>query len=66
MNNNAETLARMTLEIVRIVGDYLDEPTSAHDAARAIELILQELNGNDAVGTAQRILAGYTGPKLVE
>jgi len=30
MNNNAETLARMTLEIVRIVGDYVDEPTSAH------------------------------------
>lgn len=62
---NAETLARVVLEIERIIGEYL-EPASAHDAKAVVELILIEMDRNDAIGTAERILAGYTGPKLVK
>jgi hypothetical protein len=65
MSSNAETLANVMFEIERIIREYL-EPTSAHDAKTAIELILLEMDRNDAIGAAERVRAGYTGPKLVK
>jgi hypothetical protein len=65
MSSNAETLARVILEIERVLGEYL-EPISSHDARLAIEQILLEMDSNDAVGTAERVLAGFTGPTLVK
>jgi hypothetical protein len=68
MSSNAETLARVMLEIERILGEYLEPlpPNGVQDAKGTIEQILLEMDSNDAVGTAQRVLDGYIGPTLVK
>ena len=68
MSSNAETLARVILEIDRILGEYLEPlpPNGVQDAKGTIEQILLEMDSNDAVGTAQRVLDGYIGPTLVK
>jgi len=66
--NNAETLARVILDIDRILSDYLEPlpPNGTQDAKAASEQILLEIDTSDAVGTAERLLAGYSGPTLVK
>jgi hypothetical protein len=68
MSSNAETLARVIIEIDRILSDYLEPlpPNGTQDAKAAIEQILLEMDSNDAVGTAERVLSGYIGPTLVK
>jgi hypothetical protein len=65
MSSNAETLARVIIEIERILGEYL-EPISEHDAKLAVEQIQLKMDRSDAVGTTQRVLSGYMGPTLVK
>ena len=66
--NNAETLARVILEIERILSDYFEPlpPNGTQDAKAAIEQIQLEIDTSDAVGTAERVLSGYIGPTLVK
>ena len=67
MSSNAETLARVILEIDRILDiRRVSRANVRADAKLAIEQILLEMDSNDAVGTAERVLAGYTGPTLVK
>jgi hypothetical protein len=68
MSSNAETLARVILEIDRILGEYLEPlpPNGVQDAKGAIEQILLEMDRSDAVGAAERVLSGYIGPTLVK
>lgn len=67
MSSNAETVARVLIEIDRILRDYL-EPSAGHVAnpGLTIEHLILEIDSNDAVAAAERVLAGYTGPKLVK
>jgi hypothetical protein len=68
MSSNAETLARVMLDIERILGEYLEPlpPNGVQDAKAAIEQILLEMDRSDAVGAAERVLSGYKGPTLVK
>ena len=68
MTSNAETLARVILEIERILGEYLEPipPNGIQNAEAAIEQILMEMDRNDAVGAAERVLDRPIGPKLVK
>lgn len=64
MNTKAKTLACVMLEIERIISEYL-KPASPHDAKTVIEQILMEMDSNDEIGTAERVLAS-TEPKPVK
>jgi hypothetical protein len=67
MSSNAETLARVILEIDRILDiRRVSRANVRADAKLAIEQILLEMDSNDAVGTAERVLDGYIGPTLVK
>ena len=62
---NAETLAKAILDIEAVIGAYL-EPGHVQDPKRTLETIMLVMDRADVVGTAERVLAGYTGPTLVK
>ena len=63
--SNAETLARVVLEIEMILAEYTEAKT-VQDPKLVIEQIILQMDTNDAAGFAERLLAGYTGPTLVK
>lgn len=54
--NDAAVLAHIILEIEQILGTYLEPSTSPRDANFTIEQLLLNLDVNDAIGSAHRIL----------
>ena len=63
--SNAETLARVVLEIEMILAEYTEAKT-VQDPKLVVEQIILQMDTNDAAGVAERLLAGYTGPTLVK
>jgi hypothetical protein len=55
-------VARVILEIERILGAYL-EPISAHDAKAAVEQILLVMDRNDAAGAVSACWLGTQGQR---
>lgn len=57
MNNDAATLAHVIIEIEQIISEYLATPGKPGDANLAIEQSLSNLDTNDAIGIAQKLLS---------
>lgn len=64
-SSNAEILAKVILDIEKALADDLDfgGPRNQRSVQDQILLIMDEA---DAVGTAERIQAGYSGLKVVK
>ncbi|WP_041357860.1 hypothetical protein [Nitrobacter hamburgensis] len=62
---NAEILARAILDIELVIADHL-QPCRPPDPQRALEEILTILNQARAVEVAERVQAGYVGPRPVK
>jgi hypothetical protein len=62
---DAEILARIIVDIDRLLTAYV-EPAPSRDANLTIEEIISAIDRQGGMDAAQRILAGYTGPKLVK
>jgi hypothetical protein len=58
---NAETLAKVILDIEVIIAAYL-EPGPEQDPKLVIEEILTAMDTNDAIGAAEQIESGGPGP----
>ena len=56
MNNDAAALAHAIIEIEQIISEYLASPGKSGDANSAIEQVLLNIDTNDAIDIAQKIL----------
>jgi len=59
---NAEILARAILDVELVITDHR-QPSRPQDPQRALDEILLILNQSNAVEVAERVQAGYTGPR---
>jgi hypothetical protein len=60
MNNDAAALAHAIIEIEQIISEYLASLGKSGDANSAIEQVLLNIDTNDAIGIAQKILGRNT------
>jgi len=56
MSNDAAALAHVVLEIAQLLDDHVAPSAHTRDANLTIEQIILNLDTNDAIGVAQRIL----------
>ena len=56
MSSDAAALAHVIIEIEQIISEYLDSPGKSGDANSAIKQVLLNIDTNDAIGIAQKIL----------
>ncbi len=56
MSNDAAALAHVVLEIAQLLEDHIAPSPHTRDADLTIEQIILNLDTNDAIGVAQRIL----------
>jgi hypothetical protein len=56
MNNDAAALAHVVLEIAQLLDDHVAPSPHTRDANQTIEQIILNLDTNDAISVAQRIL----------
>jgi hypothetical protein len=62
---NAEILAKVILDIDWVLAQHI-QPYRTEDPQLALEEIMIVMSEAKAVEIAERVLAGYTGPRLVK